>query len=115
MTPPSSSSREVWSAVLGRLQLEVARHNFDTWLKDTVGLESRGEGFVVGVPSAFVAECLEKRMGPLVDQALKRQTGRDWKIRYEVVGQGPVAAFSSALRGSGGHMPLVGGCGWLFT
>lgn len=97
MTPPSSSSREVWSAVLGRLQLEVARHNFDTWLKDTVGLESRGEGFVVGVPSAFVAECLEKRMGPLVDQALKRQTGRDWKIRYEVVGQGPVAAPATAL------------------
>ena len=56
--------------MLGGLQLEVTRHNFDTWLKDTVGLSAHDRDFTVGVPSGFVAECLEKRMAPLIVQAL---------------------------------------------
>ena len=100
MPQPASSPREIWSAVLGSLQLEVARHNFDTWLKDTVGLSAEGEDFIVGVPSGFVAECLEKRMAPLVRQALKRQTGGEWTLRYEIVGQGRVTPQrSQALAG----------------
>ena len=92
MPPPTPSARETWAAVLGGLQLEVTRHNFDTWLKDTVGLSAHDRDFTVGVPSGFVAECLEKRMAPLIVQALKRHTGADWAVRYEVVGDAPVPA-----------------------
>ena len=86
MPPPAPSARDTWSAVLGGLQLEVTRHNFDTWLKDTVGLAAQDGEFTVGVPSGFVAECLEKRMAPLIVQALKRHTGADWAVHYQVVG-----------------------------
>ena len=108
MPPSTPSARETWAAVLGGLQLEVTRHNFDTWLKDTVGLTAQGGDFTVGVPSGFVAECLEKRMAPLIVQALKRHTGTDWAVRYEVGGdahipapapQGP--APSARVRGAG--------------
>ncbi len=92
MPPPTPSARDTWAAVLGGLQLEVTRHNFDTWLKDTVGLSAQGGEFSVGVPSGFVAECLEKRMAPLIVRALKGRTGTDWAVRYEVLGDAPVAA-----------------------
>ena len=108
MSPSAPSAKETWAAVLGVLQLEVARHNFDTWLKDTVGLLTSGGEFTVGVPSGFVAECLEKRMAPLIAQALQRQTGRDWTLRYDILGEtattahsAPPPAPSARVRGAG--------------
>ena len=108
MSPSAPSAKETWAAVLGVLQLEVARHNFDTWLKDTVGLLTAGGEFTVGVPSGFVAECLEKRMAPLIAQALQRQTGRDWTLRYDILGEttttapsAPPPAPSARVRGAG--------------
>ena len=37
-----------WAAALGQLQLSVNRPNFDTWLRDTVGLRCEDDVFVVG-------------------------------------------------------------------
>ena len=63
------SAGEIWEAVLGELQLQVNRTNFDTWLKDTVGLSYERDKFVVGVPSPFAVEWLEKRLISLIDQS----------------------------------------------
>ena len=77
-------AREVWETALGSLQLEVNRHNFDTWLKNTVGLELADSHLTVGVPSSFVADCLEKRLSPVIRRTLSNILKADVEVRYQV-------------------------------
>jgi len=64
------NAKEVWQAALGELQLQVSRTNYNTWLKDTVGVDFDGRRFVVGVPNAFVADWLETRLKSLIRKTL---------------------------------------------
>lgn len=78
------SARDVWETALGSLQLEVNRHNYDTWLKNTVGLALADSRLTVGVPSAFVADCLEKRMAPAIQRTVTGILQEDVQVRYQV-------------------------------
>ena len=42
------AARRIWDAALGQLQLQVTRPNYDTWLKDTIGLSLDDGDFTVG-------------------------------------------------------------------
>ena len=44
----AQSATTIWLAALGRLQLQVTRPSFDTWLKGTVGLTFEGGDLIVG-------------------------------------------------------------------
>jgi len=77
--------KQVWDSVLGTLQLQITRPSYETWLKDTVGIGYRDGEFVIGTPSAFVAEMLEQRMYSLISQAMERVTSDRIALRFEVV------------------------------
>jgi chromosomal replication initiator protein len=78
------SAREIWEAVLGELQLQVTKTNFDTWLRETVGLSYEDGQFVVGVSSPFVVEWLDKQLHSLIEKTLISVTGRDPKVRFQI-------------------------------
>ena len=80
----ASSAAEVWQAALEELQLKVSPANYQTWLKNTVGLAQRDGDFIVGVPSSFVTESLEKRLNPLIEKTLSGITGRSLKVQFQV-------------------------------
>ncbi|MSQ25069.1 MAG: chromosomal replication initiator protein DnaA [Dehalococcoidia bacterium] len=80
----TTNPSEIWSSALGSLQLEVTRHNYDTWLRGTTGVSAADGTFVVGVPSAFVAETLEKRMSPLISRTLHGLLNDDVRVVYRV-------------------------------
>jgi chromosomal replication initiator protein len=82
------TARDIWTSALGSLQLEVTRNNYDTWLKSSLGLEATEDTFVIGVPNAFVAECLGKRMSPLITKTLKGLLDRDVSVSYKVYQEG---------------------------
>ena len=82
----TKSAAEVWQSALGELQLQVARANYQTWLKDTKGLTFRNGEFVVGVPSIFAAEWLDKRLSSLVKKTLISITGRELQVCFQVDG-----------------------------
>ena len=82
----TKSAAEVWQSALGELQLQVARANYQTWLKDTKGLSYRNGEFVVGVPSIFAAEWLDKRLSSLVKKTLISITGRELQVCFQVDG-----------------------------
>ena len=48
MVATSSDPGQLWAAVLGQLQMQVTKPNFDTWLKHTSGLAYSDSEFVVG-------------------------------------------------------------------
>ena len=53
MSYDSPASR-TWEAALGRLQLQVTRPSYDTWLRGTHALSLEATSLVVGVPGKVV-------------------------------------------------------------
>ena len=86
------SSAQAWEAVLSSLELQVSRPIFRTWLKDTVGLSLEDNRIIVGTPSAFVAEWLEKRMSSLIESALSQVMGQRTEARFQILTEQPTPA-----------------------
>src|SRR3972149_7327792 len=82
------AARRVWDTALGQLQLQVTRPNYDTWLKDTVGLGTDNGSFVIGTPSDFVSEWLRAKMGPVIAKTVGGILGREIHLRFQVTAQG---------------------------
>jgi chromosomal replication initiator protein len=80
----TSSAEDIWEAAKGALQLQVSRANFETWLKDTVGVSYQDNLFIVGTPSTFAAEWLSKRLHSLVKKTLMGITGEDTEVEFQV-------------------------------
>lgn len=78
------SAKEIWQTALGKLQIQVSKANYTTWLGDSQGLVCHDNVFVVGVPNVFVAEWLSKRLYPLVRKTLVDITGKDIDVRFEI-------------------------------
>ena len=84
MVATSSDPGQLWAAVLGQLQMQVTKPNFDTWLKHTSGLAYADGEFVVGTPNAFVAEMLEQRMYSLIAQTVEGVVEAEVEVRFAV-------------------------------
>ncbi len=70
--PVLAESRELgraWRAVLGRLQLEVGKHTFETWLRDTRAVRLQDGVLVVEVPNSFKCDWLNERLAFVVSRA----------------------------------------------
>lgn len=80
----SKSASEIWKAALEELQGKVSPANYQTWLKNTVGLNYFDNTFTVGVPSSFVTESLEKRLHPLIEKTLSGITGKPLNVQFQV-------------------------------
>lgn len=78
------SAADIWRSVLGELQYKVSSSNYQTWLKNTIGLTQRDHCFIVGVPSTFITESLEKRLHPLIEQTLSNVAGEPLKVQFQV-------------------------------
>jgi chromosomal replication initiator protein len=86
-----TSAQRVWEAALGRLQLQVTRPSFDTWLRDTSGLSLAEQCLVVGVPTTFAAEWLERRMYGLIETAVSAVSREPLEVAFKVRNTAPVA------------------------
>lgn len=80
----TQDARQVWSAVLGHLELQVTRPSFHTWLKDTVGIRVSETDIVVGTPNTFVAEMLEQRMYSLITDSVNHVLKSQLDVRFIV-------------------------------
>jgi chromosomal replication initiator protein len=97
------AARRTWATALGQLQLQVTRPNYETWLKDTVGLAAENGTFIVGTPSDFVSEFLSTKMGPVIAKTVSNILGRDVVVAYRVIGaysNGSAPNSQDALNGS---------------
>ncbi|MBI5289845.1 MAG: chromosomal replication initiator protein DnaA [Chloroflexi bacterium] len=89
-----------WAAALGQLQVSVNKPNFDTWLRDTVGIRFEDDTFVVGASNDFTTEWLDVRMRKVILSALARVIGHPVAVSFEVIGaddDGTPALLTEAL------------------
>ena len=80
------SPRSVWETALGQLELQVTRPNFETWLRNTVGLDLHEGQLVVGVPTDFTIEWLRSRMAGQISRTVSQLLGADVAVHFQVLG-----------------------------
>jgi len=83
------TTREVWRAVLGELQLQLPRPTFETWLKQTEGISCDGNSFIVEVPTPFAVAWLERRMYQSIQKTVEKITHQSLDIQFQVKNGSP--------------------------
>lgn len=99
---PDRTPASLWETALGQLELQVTRPNFETWLRNTVGLHIDGDLLTVGVPSDFAIEWLRSRMTAPINRAVSQLLGRSISVSFQVLGAQPLSPPPS----SNGRHPL---------
>jgi chromosomal replication initiator protein len=82
--------KEVWSATLGALQVQVNKNNFRALLEKTEGLNYQNGCLVVGTPNTFIAEYLDKKLRSLIERTLIGVTQSDIGVIFVVGAQGVI-------------------------
>ena len=93
------STREIWNAVLGELQLQLPRPTFETWLKQTDGVSYDEHQFVVEAPTTFAVAWLERRMYNAIQKTVEKITERPLDILFRVKQDQEIQNESRALAG----------------
>ena len=78
------SNDSLWQAVLGEIELTVSRGNFMTWFKHTTLLRNKDGVLVVGVPTVFVKNQLERKFNELILDILKKNGVEPLKVEYKI-------------------------------
>ncbi|MBI1885386.1 MAG: chromosomal replication initiator protein DnaA [Chloroflexi bacterium] len=79
-------ARRIWETALGQLQLQVTRPNYETWLKETIGLALDHGQFVVGTPSDYHTTWLSTKLHPLISKTVGEIVGRPVQVSFQLDG-----------------------------
>jgi len=86
-TEKFQTADQAWRTVLGKLELAVPRHSFETWLESTKGLLLTENTLTVETTSAFSASYLEERMLPVIESKVRESLSEDYTVTFVVEGQ----------------------------
>jgi len=94
---------KIWLAALGELQIQVSRANYNTWLKDSRGIDYADGIFTVAVPTAFIAEWLKGRLHSVVCRIVSTITGKTTEVAFQVqaVSRDPATARNRLMADGG--------------
>jgi len=106
-------ARQIWEAVLGNLQVQLARSSFNTFLKNTEAISLLDEHLTVNAPNTFIAEYLQNRLLGVIQTAVNRiaQTHIEISFSVDAPGQSDAPTFeaipSQGLEGPALSTPRV--------
>ena len=75
----------LWQQVLEDLAENISKPNYDTWLKDTIGISFQGSTLIIGTRSEFVNEWLERRLKPLILKLVAKRAEEPLDIEFKTV------------------------------
>lgn len=82
MPPQSSSLDSIWLETLTKLQNELSKPSFETWLGSTRLLNVQDDLLIISVPNEFTKDWLESRYAPLIRSAIQPLLGRPVGLRF---------------------------------
>ena len=80
-------ANKIWDSVLGKVELEIPKPSYDTWLRSTRGISCTSEQFIVETPNAFTAQYLEDRMLDMLEQELRTIVEFEIKLKFTVINE----------------------------
>ena len=81
-TPGTAEARTRWAATLDRLEQELPRSTFETWLRPTEGHSVQGNDLTVLVASPHNAEWLEQRIYQTILRKLRQGSDQKLDVRF---------------------------------
>ena len=63
---PPRSLQVLWQETLSKLENELSKPSFETWLSSTYLLDIEGDTLIVSVPNEFAKDWLESRYAPII-------------------------------------------------
>lgn len=76
--------QRVWNSVLGEIELNISKPQFNTWIKNTYPISMDESEIVICVPSAFTRDWLENKFNLTILNSIQKITGSVKKVRYVV-------------------------------
>jgi chromosomal replication initiator protein len=77
-------AKNAWHAVLGQLQMEMAKATFDTWVKDSEFVAFEDGTFIIGVQNAYARDWLDSRLTSTITGLLAGMMDRTVEVRFVV-------------------------------
>ena len=81
-TPGAAAARALWANTLDRLEQELPRATFETWLRPTEGHSVQSNDLKVLVASPHHAEWLEQRLYQTILRALRQGSDQKLDVRF---------------------------------
>jgi len=75
---------DIWSAVLGEIEVSLSRGSFVTWFKNTCLVKQDKDVTIIGVSNIFVKQHLEKKYGDLIAETFRKQGVSVDRIEYKI-------------------------------
>ncbi|KLU59125.1 chromosomal replication initiator protein DnaA [Peptococcaceae bacterium CEB3] len=82
MPPIAASLDTIWLETLTKLQAELSKPSFETWLSSTRLLDVQDDQLIISVPNEFTKDWLETRYAPLIRSAIQPLIGRPVGLRF---------------------------------
>ena len=80
------NSDQIWDNILHEMKRQVPKSSFDAWLEGSRQLTVSDNEVVVAVPTKTNKDCIERRLGFLVQRVALRVSGKDVKVRFVTEG-----------------------------
>ena len=100
-TPGTAEARTLWAATLDRLEQELPRATFETWLRPTEGHSVQGNDLTVLVASPHNAEWLEQRLYQTILRALRQGSDQKLDVSFALGPPGWSPPGAGELEGAG--------------
>lgn len=81
---PPRSLQFLWQETLGKLENELSRPSFETWLSSTSLLDIEGDTLIISVPNEFTKDWLESRYAPIIRSTVQSILGQSINLRFVV-------------------------------
>ncbi len=72
----------MWEQALKKMEGEVIKPLFNTWLKDTIALSLNGKTLEIGAPKQITKEWLESKYVPLILNAVHYVTNQHYELKF---------------------------------
>ena len=92
------TAQDIWDAALAEIELQISKANFNTWFKCTRALEMKGNDLIIGVPSVFNREWLEKKHAEPILKSVRTIAPDVRGIKYIIKAQAAPSVVQPAPR-----------------
>ena len=85
LTTTSTPPERAWQMVLGQLQMETSKANFDTWVKSIEFISLTDDRFTLGTYNAYGRDWLDSRLKTIVQRLLQGILARPITVQFIVL------------------------------
>lgn len=82
--PPRPPLQKIWQDTLAKLESELSKPSFETWLSSTCLLDIEENALIIGVPNEFAKDWLESRYAPLIRSAVQTVFNQPMNLRFVI-------------------------------